>query len=86
MKSQAGADGYITINLDPSQSTYIKVTCTDAEGQTKWYTWELVYKREPGAEGTVLMIRSLNCFPPRRLPAATLITWVSRHMIITETS
>ena len=32
MKSQACADGYITINLDSSQSTYIKVTCTDAEG------------------------------------------------------
>ena len=51
MKSQAGADGYITINLDSSQSTYIKVTCTDAEGQTKWYTWELVYKREQNPNG-----------------------------------
>lgn len=51
IKSQAGADGYITINLDASRATEIKVTCTDAEGQTKWYTWRLVYKREQDTSG-----------------------------------
>lgn len=42
---QAGADGYITITLDASQSNDIRVYCTDSDGTSQWYTWSVNYER-----------------------------------------
>ncbi|WP_455190512.1 hypothetical protein [Eubacterium ramulus] len=41
----AGADGYISITLDASRSTDIKVYCTDSDGESQWYTWSITYER-----------------------------------------
>lgn len=42
---QAGADGYINITLDASQSNNIRVYCTDSDGESQWYTWSVNYER-----------------------------------------
>ena len=42
---QEGADGYIDLTLDASQSTDIKVYCTDSDGESQWYTWSITYER-----------------------------------------
>lgn len=42
---QAGADGYISITLDASQSNNIRVYCTDSYGESQWYTWSVNYER-----------------------------------------
>lgn len=43
--SLEGGDGYINITLDASQSTDIRVYCTDSDGESQWYTWSITYER-----------------------------------------
>ena len=43
--SQMGGDGYIHLILDSGQATSIKVICTDSEGETQWYRWDISYRR-----------------------------------------